>query len=66
VSKETISRITDKVPEEMTDWCNRPLGGVYAAVFVDAVVRHEALCIRVEVGDLHRLTIFNGGGYEFG
>jgi putative transposase len=25
VSKETISRITDKVLEEMTDWCNRPL-----------------------------------------
>ena len=25
VSKETISRITDKVIEEMTDWCNRPL-----------------------------------------
>src|SRR5215813_5646295 len=38
VSKETISRITDKVVEEMTDWCNRPLDQVYAAVFVDAVM----------------------------
>jgi transposase-like protein len=38
VSKETISRITDKVLEEMTDWCNRPLDGVYAAVFIDAVM----------------------------
>src|SRR3984957_9768186 len=38
VSKETISRITDKVIEEMTDWCNRPLDGVYAAVFIDAIV----------------------------
>jgi putative transposase len=38
VSKETISRITDKVIEEMTGWCNRPLDGVYAAVFVDAVM----------------------------
>ena len=38
VSKETISRITDKVAEEMTDWCNRPLDGVYAAIFVDAVM----------------------------
>jgi putative transposase len=38
VSKETISRITDKVLEEMTDWCNRPLDGVYAAIFVDAVM----------------------------
>src|SRR5215469_4295723 len=38
VSKETISRITDKVLEEMTDWCNRPLDAVYAAIFVDAVM----------------------------
>ena len=38
VSKETISRITDKVIEEMTDWANRPLDGVYAAVFIDAIV----------------------------
>jgi putative transposase len=38
VSKETISRITDKVVEEMTDWCHRPLDGVYAAVFVDAIM----------------------------
>ncbi len=38
VSKETISRITDKVLEEMTDWCNRPLDGVYAAVFIDAIM----------------------------
>jgi hypothetical protein len=32
VSKETISRITDKVIEEMTDWAHRPLETVYAAV----------------------------------
>ena len=38
VSKETISRITDKVMEEMTDWANRPLDGVYAAIFIDAIV----------------------------
>jgi putative transposase len=38
VSKETISRITDKVLEEMSDWCTRPLDGVYAAVFIDAVM----------------------------
>ncbi|MGH3428794.1 MAG: IS256 family transposase, partial [Mycobacteriales bacterium] len=38
VSKETISRITDKVIEEMTEWVNRPLEGVYAAVFIDAIV----------------------------
>jgi putative transposase len=38
VSKETISRITGKVIEEMQAWQNRPLDGVYAAVFIDAIV----------------------------
>ncbi|WP_416352017.1 IS256 family transposase [Subtercola sp. RTI3] len=38
VSKETISRITDKVSEEMATWANRPLDGVYAAIFIDAIV----------------------------
>jgi transposase-like protein len=38
VSKETISRITDKVIEEMQDWAHRPLDEVYAAVFIDAII----------------------------
>jgi putative transposase len=38
VSKETISRITDKVIEEMQSWQARPLDGVYAAVFIDAIM----------------------------
>jgi transposase-like protein len=38
VSKETVSRITDKVIEEMNDWTARPLDEVYAAVFIDAIV----------------------------
>jgi putative transposase len=38
VSKETISRITDKVVEEMNDWSVRPLDEVYAAIFIDAIV----------------------------
>jgi putative transposase len=38
VSKETISRITDKVLEEMQAWQARPLDAVYAAVFVYAIV----------------------------
>jgi putative transposase len=37
VSKETVSRITDKVVAEMTDWANRPLDAIYVAVFVDAI-----------------------------
>ena len=38
VSKETISRITDKVIEEMQAWQSRPLDEVYAAIFIDAIV----------------------------
>jgi putative transposase len=38
VSKETISRITDKVLEEMAEWAARPLESTYAAIFIDAIV----------------------------
>jgi putative transposase len=37
VSKDTISRITDRVVEEMQAWTSRPLEQVYAAVFLDAI-----------------------------
>jgi hypothetical protein len=36
VSKETVSRITDKVLEEMATWRAPPLE-VYAAIFIDAI-----------------------------
>lgn len=38
VSKDTISRITEKVVEEMTDWMNRPLDRIYPVIFIDAMV----------------------------
>ena len=38
MSKETISRITDRVIEEMQDWSVRPSDEVYAAFFIDAMV----------------------------
>jgi putative transposase len=38
ISKDTVSRITDKIVEEMTSWWSRPLEKVYAAVFIDAIV----------------------------
>ena len=38
VSKETVSRITDRVLEEMVEWSVRPLDAVYAAIFIDAIV----------------------------
>lgn len=37
ISKDTVSRITDKVLEEMAAWSSRPLQGVYAAIFIDAI-----------------------------
>jgi transposase-like protein len=37
VSKDTISRITDKVLDEMTEWRNRPLDSVYPVLFIDAI-----------------------------
>ncbi|WP_432868629.1 IS256 family transposase [Microbispora rosea] len=37
VSKQTISTITDKVIEGMTEWQNRPLDAVYPVVFIDAI-----------------------------
>jgi putative transposase len=38
VSKDTISRITDKVLEQMVEWCNRPLDRIYPVIFIDAIV----------------------------
>src|SRR3954463_14984762 len=38
ISKETISRITDKVVAEMAEWSARPLDAVYVAAFIDAIV----------------------------
>ena len=38
VSRETISRITDKVIEEMNHWAVRPLDETYAAIFIGAIV----------------------------
>lgn len=37
VSKQTISSITDKVIDGMTEWQNRPLDRVYPVVFIDAI-----------------------------
>ncbi len=38
VSKDTISRITEKVSAEMTEWAHRPLDRVYPVIFIDAIV----------------------------
>ena len=38
LSKDTISRISDRVLEEMTEWLHRPLDAVYPVIFIDAIV----------------------------
>jgi len=52
VSKESVSRITDKVIEEMNDWSARLLDEIYAAVFIAAIV------VKVRDGQ-----VFNGPIY---
>jgi len=37
VSKETISTITDRVLDGMSEWQNRPLDQVYPVLFIDAI-----------------------------
>lgn len=38
ISKDTVSRITEKVTGEMMEWLNRPLERVYPVIFIDAMV----------------------------
>ncbi len=38
VSRETLSKITDGVLAEMSEWLNRPLDRVYLVIFIDAIV----------------------------
>lgn len=38
ISKDTVSRITEKVTGEMTEWLSRPLEKIYAVIFIDAMV----------------------------
>lgn len=38
VSKDTVSRIMERVIEEMQSWSARPLERVYAAIFTDAIM----------------------------
>jgi putative transposase len=38
VSRDTVSRITDRVLEGLAEWQNRPLDRVYPVIFIDAIV----------------------------
>ena len=61
VSRQTISTITDRVTDGMAEWQSRPLDPVYAVIFIDAIVRHEAPSDRVEVKGLRRPAVAAAG-----
>ena len=52
VSRETVSKITDKVLEEMGAWMNRPLDEVYPVIFIDAIV------VKVRDGQVRNKPIY--------
>jgi putative transposase len=60
ISKDTISRITDKVLEEMQSWSSRPLQGVYAAVFIDAIY------VKVRDGQVGNQPFYAAIGVDLG
>jgi Transposase, Mutator family len=53
----TVSRITDRVLEEMTPWHTRPLERVYAAVFIDA------LHVKIRDGQVNPRPIYAAIGW---
>jgi len=56
VSRETISKITDAVLGEMTDWQNRPLDRVYPVIFIDAMV------VKIRDGQVANRPIYTAVG----
>ena len=52
VSRETVSKITDQVLEEMSAWMNRPLDEVYPVIFIDAIV------VKVREGQVRNKPIY--------
>jgi putative transposase len=58
VSKDTVTRITDRVVEEMAAWWARPLEPVYAAVFIDAIV------VKVRDGQVRNRPVYAAIGVD--
>jgi len=58
VSKDTVSRITDRVTEEMQTWWARPLEKVYAAVFIDAIM------VKIRDGQVRNRPIYAAIGVD--
>jgi transposase-like protein len=60
VSRETISRITDKVIEEMQSWQQRPVDQVCAAIFGDAIV------VKIRDGQVANRPVYAAIGVTLG
>jgi putative transposase len=58
VSKDTVSRITDKVVEEMQTWWARPLEKVYAAIFIDAIM------VKIRDGQVRNRPVYAAIGVD--
>src|SRR3954449_5086079 len=58
VSKDTVSRITDRVVEEMQGWWARPLEKVYAAVFIDAIM------VKIRDGQVRNRPVYAAIGVD--
>jgi putative transposase len=59
VSRETVSKITDRILEEMTEWMTRPLERVYPVVFIDA------LFVKIRDGQVTNRPIYTAiGGHH--
>lgn len=52
VSKDAVSRITDKVVAEMGEWASRPLDAIYPVIFVDAIV------VKVRDGQVRNIPFY--------
>ncbi|STX04969.1 Transposase and inactivated derivatives [Kocuria rosea] len=58
VSKDTVTRITDRVVDEMQAWWARPLEQVYAAVFIDAIM------VKVRDGQVRNRPVYAAIGVD--
>jgi transposase-like protein len=56
VSRDTISRITDRIIGEMTEWTSRPLEQVYPVLFIDALV------VKVRDGQVTNRPVYTAVG----
>ena len=55
VSPALVSKVTDGILEELTDWQNRPLDGCYPLLYIDAMV------VKVRTNG----TVINRPAYEW-